>query len=79
MSQCMRFPTMWYVRLAKALIRLHLCMSLCLSKCHIVGNHMPQLISLHSVFDSMCHTSVTEDASSLGDGFLKPLLCQHSC
>ena len=31
----MRFPTMWYVRPAKAQISLRIC--------HIVGNHMSQL------------------------------------
>ena len=43
MSQCMRFPTMWYVQPAKPQISLRL--SLPVSKYHIVGNHMAGFIS----------------------------------
>ena len=44
MGQCMRFSAMWDVRPAKAQISLRIrSLSLHLSKCHIVGNHMSRL------------------------------------
>ena len=90
-SRNMRFPTMWYVRLAKALIslrirafwseplqvalifydcqatdraafgvsklirRLHMILSLFMSKCQIVGNHMSRLIWIFA----LCTNSLT--------------------
>ena len=68
MLRDMRFPTMWYVRPAKPQISLHIRaaqarLSLRLSKCHMVGDHMSAQIikkqtkKKHSTLPSMQRVS----------------------